>query len=369
MLSKGWGVMNHSVDHRGRSWGEGGVLSDSEIRDDAFWSQAILAAGLPGGRAPTGAVYANGYTDYNRHGALAAVGITIATRVSGSSPRDTRSGAVLWLDFNRAYLDEGAWTDGGKREAPMHDFPGADGAGPEANSLVIDFTHVIEQKADSVNQQRWRTRLKTIAEKWGAGGTDSLWCAPTAEVADYAIAAKAATITVTPGKISVSLPDTLPGSALTLRLTGISPKAKLVAPEGGTLYRLGDALYVTSPLIGVAGAAAPMPHLMKVYDGPATSVDFVKPMAVAGVTLTVFGSPAAPVTYHVIAKTATGPQSIGERTLEAKWTVGSQLCPLIPSKPAVTATGIDFQSVAEVKRMTVWAVADGKPAPPPAKSK
>ncbi|HWI55690.1 MAG TPA: polysaccharide deacetylase family protein, partial [Bacillota bacterium] len=193
LLDSGWGVMNHSFDHRANSWsGEAAKLNDAQVREDAFWSQAILAAKLPGGRAPTGAAYANGYTDYNRHDALAACGISIATRVGGSSPRDVLSPRVKWMDFTRSYLDENVWKNEWNKSKPMADFPGADQDGPATNNLVIDFTHGIERDAGSANQQRWRTRLKTIESRWGAGGADSLWCAPTAEVADYVRAAKAA---------------------------------------------------------------------------------------------------------------------------------------------------------------------------------
>jgi hypothetical protein len=90
----GWGVMNHSFDHRGLHWQESGKLNDREVADDAYWSQTILAAGLPGGRAPTGAVYANGYVDYNRNDVLAKAGIGIATRVGGSRAPASRPRAA-----------------------------------------------------------------------------------------------------------------------------------------------------------------------------------------------------------------------------------------------------------------------------------
>src|ERR1043165_4629987 len=52
MSAAGWGVLNHSLTHSGRSWGdEAGRLNDDQIKEDAFWSQALLAHHL-GGRAP-----------------------------------------------------------------------------------------------------------------------------------------------------------------------------------------------------------------------------------------------------------------------------------------------------------------------------
>jgi len=60
LLDSGWGVMNHSFNHRANDWGgESARLNDNQAIEDAFWSQALLAARLPGGHAPTGAVYAN----------------------------------------------------------------------------------------------------------------------------------------------------------------------------------------------------------------------------------------------------------------------------------------------------------------------
>ena len=120
LLDSGWGVMNHSFDHRANDWsGESAKLTDAQAREDAFWSQTVLAAHLPGGRAPTGAVYANGYTDYNRHDALAGCGIGIATRVGGTSPRDVLSPQVKWMDFPRSYLDEKVWANQWNKSNPM----------------------------------------------------------------------------------------------------------------------------------------------------------------------------------------------------------------------------------------------------------
>jgi hypothetical protein len=351
--------MNHSYDHRANSWsGESARLSDAQAREDAFWSQTILAAKLPGGRAPSGAVYANGYTDYNRQGALVACGIGIATRVGGGSPRDVLSHQVQFMDFPRSYLDESVWTNDSNKGRPMADFPGADQDGPDANSLVIDFTHGIERQADSANQTRWRARLETIERRWGAKGADSLWCAPTAEVADYVRAAKAGKVTVSSGKLTVSIPDELPGTALTLRLSKLRAETPLRAPEGGTLFQQGDNLVLTTPRIGLPGAAAPRPRLKCIYDGPAVSVDFVKPVPVAGVTLRVFGNPSSPVSYRLAVRSAAGDVIFANRTIGPGWTVGGHLCPIIPSSPAIIGSGIVVTAVEPLKGMAVWAVDD-----------
>jgi hypothetical protein len=93
MTAAGWGVLNHSLSHSGRSWGdESGRLTDEQIREDGFWSQALIAYGLGTGRAPTGYVYANGYVDYNRGGTLDRLGLRVATRVGGKTPADITTG-------------------------------------------------------------------------------------------------------------------------------------------------------------------------------------------------------------------------------------------------------------------------------------
>lgn len=360
LIDAGWGVMNHSYDHHANHWsGPAAMLSAPQAREDAYWSQSLFAAHLRGGRVPTGAVYANGYTDYNLNNALSDYGIGIATRVGGSSTRDVTSPDVKWMDFTRSYLDETVWSNEWNKSQPMADFPNADKDGPATNNLVIDFTHVIEQTPGSANQERWRTRLKTIESRWAAGGADTLWCAPTAEVADYVRAAKAAKVTIGAGRLSVALPDNIPGSAITLRVTGIGAKAELRAPEGGALYRHGDVVVVTTPRIGLWGAPRPSPRLKCVYEGPAVTVDFPKPVAIAGVTLRVFGNPAAAVPYRLAVRTAAGEKEFARRSVGPGWVVGSQLCPIVPSGPPIIGTAIEVEAADPVKSMTVWAVEDG----------
>lgn len=363
LRTAGWGVLNHSMTHTGRSWGDDdGKLTDQQVADDAWWGQAILANGL-GGRAPTAAVYANGYTDYNRDGALEKVGIRIATRVSGSSPNNL-AGDVKWMDYNRNYLDEGAWTSEWSKGDPLIGIPGIEAGGPSANTFFIDFTHGIEQQADTPNQQRWVKRLSTIAERWGAAGSDALWCAPTGEVSDYAHAAAAAKVTVTPGKLTVTLPDDLPGSALTVRLSGIGEAAKLVAPVGGTLYRKGNEVWVTSPLIGLEGAAAP--HLTAVYDGPAGDIDLKGAQAVAGISIRMSGEVPAGFASPITLVTATGDKVLPTtaKPPHAGWFSGSLLNPIMPAAPAITATRVKVTAQEPIKSIVVWAISTAGAAAP-----
>ncbi|MGE5609052.1 MAG: hypothetical protein ACM359_07345 [Bacillota bacterium] len=361
LFDSGWGVMNHSYDHHANDWsGESAKLNDQQAYADAFWSQTILAAKLPGGRAPTGAVYANGYLAYNRNNALAACGIGIATRVGSDSPRDVLDPQTKWLDFNRSYLDEKVWSNEQNQGKPMADFPGGEQDGPPANSLVIDFTHEIERKPGSANQDRWRNRLKTIESRWGVGGGDSLWCAPTGEVADYIRAAHAAKLTMTSGKLTVSLPDGLPGSALTLRLRGIGNQAIVQAPEGGSLYRQGNAIVLTSPRIGPWGTNPPHPRLKCIYNGPAVSVDFSKPVRVAGVTMRIFGNPPSALRYRLAVRTSKGEEIFADRTVGPGWVVGGHLCPIIPTSASITGTGVVVTGAEPLKTMAIWAIDEDK---------
>ena len=264
------------------------------------------------------------------------------------------------MDFPRSYLDESVWNNQWNRANPMADFPGVGEDGPAAHSLVIDFTHGIERRPESANQDRWRTRLETIERRWGAGGADELWCAPTAEVAAYVQAAKAAKVTLVSGKVTVSIPDDLPGSPLTLRLSGVNSKEKLRSPEGGILHTQGTDLILTTPLIGLAGAAAPVPQFKCIYKGPAVSVDFSQSMAVAGITLRVFGNPSSAIPYRVALRTAKGEVEIARRNIGPGWTVGTHLCPIVPNSKPILASGVSVSPAEALKEMTVWGMEGSK---------
>ncbi len=363
MRTAGWGVLNHSLTHSGRSWGdEAGRLSDAQVREDAYWSQALLAHGLDG-RAPTAAVYANGYTDYNRGGALAAVGIRIATRVGGSSPNDIvgQHAGIQWMDYTRNYLDEGTWVNDAHGDA-LAGIPGIDGAGGERGRFIIDFTHDIDRSDASANQQRWTKRLSTIEERWGAKGTDTVWCAPTGEIADYARgreAAKVATV-LSAGKqtLTLSLPDGVPGSAFTVRITGIGPTAELAAPRGGALYRAADgSVYITTPVVGQPGSPAPTPAISCLYDGPPGDIDLKGEHAIAGIMVHIAGDLPEGFSYHPALKTASGMQPLAEPAKKAGWFVSGQLLPLIPNGAAVNATGVHIDALTPIPRIIVWGTA------------
>jgi hypothetical protein len=160
------------------------------------------------------------------------------------------------------------------------------------------------------------------------------------------------------GRISVSFPDNLPGSAITLRVAGIGANASVRAPDGGALYRQGDTVVLTSPRIGLWGAPPPDPRLKRVYEGPAVSVSFPKAVAIAGVTLRVFGNPTSAVPYRLAVRTVDGEKVFAQRTVGPGWVVGSQVCPIVPTSPPLTGTSLVVEAPDSVKSMTVWAVED-----------
>lgn len=356
MTAAGWGVINHSLAHNGRSWGdESGRLNDRQIAEDAFWSQALIAHGLGTGRAPTGYVYANGYMDYNRGGVLGRLGVRIATRVGGKTPADVTTGEIDWLDYGRNYLDEGPWAKDQQGD-PMAGFPVRDGDGP-VNRFVIDFTHGIDPKPDSANHQRWRTRLKTIAGQWGAQGKDNLWCAPSGEVADYLRAVRVAKVSVGRDRLTVGIPDEVPGTALTVRLSGIPEKTTLSAPPGGVLHRRGDTVWVTTPVIGQAGSPAPVPGIRQAYAGPPGDIAFDKPCAVAGVAVQIGHELPVKFAYRITLRTAGGEELLVEKNMPPGWFVGTNFHAVVPHAEAITASGMTLVGQPGIKRVVVWATA------------
>jgi hypothetical protein len=182
-------------------------------------------------------------------------------------------------------------------------------------------------------------------------------------VADYVRAAKAAKLTVAAGKLTVSIPDQVPGSALTLRLSGISAETNLHAPEGGTLYRQETDFVLTTPGIGLRAAPPPTPRLKCIYEGPAVSVDFLKPVGIAGVTLRVFGNPSSALPYRLAVRTAKSEVEFANGTVGPGWVARGHLCPILPNSPAIIGSGIVVAAPEPFKAMAVWAVDDNNAVP------
>lgn len=203
ICNKGWAVANHSYAHKGRTFGNPPeILTPEQIKEDLFWSQTVLAQEL--GRAPAHFVYPNGYTGYAE--ALSSFGLDSGSLVGGKGGVSLARMGEKFLFISRCYLDEGTWTNQYSKGDPMAGLPPN---GPTPGDLIIDFTHSISTDPASANQKRWKERLTTITSKFGAGGTDEFWSAPTEEVISVLARGKSREVKVTPGNISVT-PSRIP---------------------------------------------------------------------------------------------------------------------------------------------------------------
>lgn len=348
LQAKGWGVISHSYLHAGRDYGNPPEkLTPQQIRRDLYWSQTILATEVGHGRSLSQFVYPNGYMPYADY--LAEFGLRGASRVN-SPANDLLEADMRLLDLSRTHLDEGPWS---KLGDPMQSFPPA---GPKVGQLFIDFTHTMDAKPDSPNAQRWAKRMEYIAGKYGQKGADSMWCAPTADVVDYALASRAAKVTVDAGHLTLTLPESAPGSALTVKLTGVSESAKVDPPPGGVVYRQGKQVWVTTPMLGQAGSPAPLPHLKRIYQGPLKSLTWPKPQKIAGVRLHELGNLPADFELEITLTTPDGKTEPFVKTkLESFW--GRWLLySSIPDKPAPQAKAMTITANPSLKEMEVWVV-------------
>jgi Polysaccharide deacetylase len=351
----GWGVINHSYFHVGRTWGTPPeILTTEQFRRDLFWSQTVLALEVGQGRAPTHFVYPNGYMDYRNH--LAEFGLHSGSRVSGSGSPSVYGQKADFYDMTRSYLDEGAWTNEWSKSDPMADFPKP---GPAAGDVHVDFTHGISADPNSANYRRWIQRLDTIAGRYGQAGRDSLWSAPTGQILDYVTAARAAKVTVQAGKLTVELPDSIPGSRLTVMLKGIPAASALTAPAGATLYRQGDTAWITTPMIGQPGSPCPKPQVKRIYAGAIKDMAWDRPIRLAAVRLLQNAPPAKGFELQIDAVTPDGQiQSLlkpEERHLRDSW--GTWLLySTVPNQPAVSTRELRFQSDKALEKMEIWVV-------------
>jgi len=108
----------------------------------------------------------------------------------------------------------------------------------------------------------------------------------------YWRAAKAAEVRLSPGHLSVRVPDALPGASLTLRLKSVPPGTHIPRPPGGTIYRQGTDVWITTPMIGTPGAAAPNPLVKRIFQGPPQpSIVLDIPRRIAAVRIRQHGYP------------------------------------------------------------------------------
>lgn len=350
----GWGIVNHSYAHRGRTWGNPPeLMSPEELREDLFWSQVVLAAASASGRAPTHFVYPNGYQGYSQH--LAEMGMVSGSRVGGSSGRviqESRGGNPL--DIGRSYLDEGRWASDG---SVMFAFPKE---GPAEGDIIIDFTHGIDPDPASPNRLRWAERLGNISKQYGADGSDTFWSAPPGDLVNYVRAASQAEVNVEPGGIRVTIPDDLPGSPLTIRLEGIPEKTALQPPPGGKLFRQGDTVWVTSPTIGAAAGSLPRPSVKLVYEGAfSQTITLDKPTKVAAVRLKAAGRSGGELLKVEAVGTDGTNTVIGERTIaDGQWRFAQMLFATVPNREAPMAKAIRVTAPGWIKGVEVWGLAE-----------
>ena len=357
ICKKGWAVANHSYTHKGKTYGDvPEILTPEQIREELFWSQAVFAHEL--GRAPTHFVYPNGYLAYAD--SLAAFGMVSGSSVGGKGGINLGKMGDNFLSISRCYLDEGAWTNPYRKGDPMDGIPAN---GPAGGDLIIDFTHNISPDPDSANQKRWRERLTTLTAKFGAGGTDEFWSAPTGDIISYWRSAKAATAKLEPGKLSVSVPDTLPGTPLTIRLDGVPSAANIPAPAGGSIYRNGSTVWITTPVIGTPGAAPLSPQVKLVFKGPpAPSIPLESPRHIAAVCVRQHGNPTPDRQLDVnVTRPDGSSEKFSSQTQPDTFVSGTHVFSSVPNREAPLAKSVEVTADPSIKEVEIWAVEGAKP--------
>ncbi len=349
LKKRGWGIANHSFWHTGVHWDPKLLNTPEQNRRELFWSQTFFAEFVGHGRAATHFVFPNG--DYNYGPYLKEYGLLCGTRTSGWSPHNLLDPKLNLLNFPRAYLDENNWANSND---PMQEFP----AKPQANDFLIDFTHGMDGDPQSANNKRWVARLDHITQTWGPKGDNSMWVAPSDEVVAYFLAARVAKASVNAGKITVALPEEAPGSALTLKISGLSEKAVLKLPAGGTIVRQGATAWLTTPVIGQLGAAPPAPHVHCIYQGEVKDLAWDKPVAIAGVRVNRSGKLPDGFELKVEALTPDGKTenivTVDRAALDKKW--GNQLYCVLPDHPAIAAKELHVTKDQGLSTMEVWGV-------------
>jgi hypothetical protein len=344
----GWGIVNHTYWHTGVHWDKTKMNTPEQFRRELFWSQSILAEFVSGGRATTHLVFPNG--DYNYGPYLHEFGLRSGSRTSGSVVRNLFDPKLDLLNFTRNYLDAEPWK---ARNDALHGLPDK----PVLGDFIIDFTHGMNADPESVNNKLWVERLNHIVKSWGPQGDNSMWVAPTDEIFDYFFGAKEAKVVASAGNITLQLPDSIAGTALTLKITGLNDKAILNPPVGGTLYRQGSTAWLTTPMIGEYGVPAPLPRMRRIYVGEVKNLKWDKAVSIAGVRILHDG------------KFAEGDVSVGIVKLDgqletlvsldesaARKANGRVLTTIVPDRPAVVGTELRVTSDKSLKEMEIWSL-------------
>ena len=161
---------------------------------------------------------------------------------------------------------------------------------PKDGDMFIDFTHRIN-KPGTENYQRWEKRLTNIEKQFGKNGDDSMWAADSEKILGYFTASKKAELKLGEKGFSISIPDGIPGSALTIVLSKVAKSAKFPPPKGGSVYRQGDKVWITTPMIGKPGIPLPKPAIKLAYKGKIKeNITFEKAIKFAAIRLLQCGS-------------------------------------------------------------------------------
>ena len=351
LVDAGWGVLNHGYWHTG-GFAPVNDLSEAEARRELYWSQQIIGIKAYGGQyAPVHMPYPNGYTGFRpymqEYGLWSGSVAATAYRLNLLSPNPD-----LTLT-PRAWLDESYWTGSGGN--PMLDFPAG---GPADGELQIDYTHAISPGA---NTTRWHARLTTIQNTYGANGSDELWCAPTGDVISYYLSRRVATVQAAGGFVTLSIPDNLPGTPLTIRLDNVNPASAMTAPPGGLLYRSGTTAWVTTPMLNPKGSPLPSPHVKLAYSGTFTShIVLPRPIMFAGIRIHSAGEVAGYTPVVTLNKPDGTSVSLDVARIlrQAPMTNGWGmwwLFPTLPDLDPVQVTSIDVAPLTAFKKYEIYA--------------
>ena len=361
LRANGWGVSNHSYWHTGNHWEPKDFLDEPQMRRELFWSQAVLAHFLNGGKEIVRRfVYPSG--DFHYGPFLAEYGLNttpVALKNSNSltapaAPFDAGSKFHL---TNRNNMDAGAWDKRGGDDWDSFPQPR-----PAPGEFVLDFTHGMG-KAGEANVLRWERRLGKIAADFGAAGDNSVWCGSTAEIIAYRATATKARAGSDKKGIFVEVPPGSFKSPLTLRVKLSRPLERLpVAPPGALLYSRGDQLWITSPPLG-DDATPDFLRAKPVHTGPfEEKILFDKPVRLAAVRILQKGDPGAGFVPEItwVAKDGTTGRVPVENILrwvptKSRW--GNWLLfPVVPDQPAPEVVELNFKPAPVFKQVELWTI-------------
>ena len=361
LRDKGWGVSNHSYWHTGNHWDPKEFLDEAQMRRELFWSQAVLARFLSDGKEICRRfVYPSG--DFHYGPFLAEYGLN----TTPVALKDSNSLTAPILPFgaeskyhltNRNNMDAGAWD--GRGGDDMDSFPQPR---PAPGDFVLDFTHGMGKPGEA-NVLRWDRRLGKIADKFGAGGDDSVWCGSTGEIIAYHATAAKARAGSDKGGIFVEVPEGSFKTPLTLKIKLSRPLKTLPSPPpGALLYRQGDEIWLTTPPLGDDSTPGFL-RAKPVHEGPfQEKILFEKPVRLAGIRILQKGDPGTGFVPEIIwvAKDGSAGRVPVENVLrwvptKSRW--GNWLLfPVVPDQPAPEIVELNFKPSPVFQKLEIWAI-------------